>query len=221
MKSVIFDLDGTLADTSGDLIAAANACFRELGFDDILDPEHDQRTAVLGGRAMLRLGYERLGVVQDSNSVDENYQLLLKAYARDIDRHTMLYPGCVRAVTALGRSGIGVGVCTNKPEALAEDLLEKLGVRGLFGPVIGADTLPVSKPDPAPLWAAIDRLGGDRGTSVLVGDSVTDRETARGAGAKSLLVTFGPDGRGVEKLAPDALLHHYDDLAKVVAELFG
>lgn len=221
MRTVIFDLDGTLADTSGDLIAAANVCFRDLGHGDMLDPAKDQRTAVLGGRAMLQLGFERLGVTQVSSAVDENYQLLLTAYGKNIDRYTTLYPGCVAALKALGNAGIGVGICTNKPQALAEDLLVKLGVRELFGPLIGADTLAVRKPDPAPLWAAIDRLGGDREKSILVGDSATDRETARGAGVKSLLVTFGPDGHGVEKLKPDAVLHHFDDLTQVVADLFG
>jgi len=221
MRTIIFDLDGTLADTSGDLIAAANVCFRSLGMAVLLDPEQDQRIAVMGARVMLRVGFERNGVRSDEDEINKYYPVLLEAYANDIDRYTTLYPGCISAVERMTIAGYAVGVCTNKSETLADDLLVRLGVRDRFGSLVGADTLPVRKPDPAPLRAAIERVGGDQGRSILVGDSVTDRETARAAGVKSLLVTFGPDGRGVEKLAPDALLHHYDDLDQVVSGLIG
>ena len=222
MKTVIFDLDGTLADTSGDLIAAANVCFRQLGFGDVLDPGRDQRTAMMGGaKAMLRLGFERLQEPNAELRVDENYAILLKAYAADIDRYTQLYPRAVVAIEALLGSGYAVGLCTNKPQALAEQLLTSLGVRDLFASLIGADTLSVRKPDPEPLRAAIERAGGDLSRALLVGDSETDRETARAAGVGSVLVTFGPDGHAVAQLSPDALLDHYDDLSKVVARLIG
>ena len=222
MRTVIFDLDGTLADTSGDLIAAGNAAFREIGLGDVLDPARDGRTAMVGGaRAMLTAGFERLGKPFGEADILAGYPVLLAAYAANIDRHTRLYPGTVAAIERLRADGYAVGICTNKPEALADQLLTALGVRGLFGSLIGADTLAVRKPDPAPLREAVTRLGGDIGRSVLVGDSTTDRETARAARARSLLVTFGPDGRGVAELQPDALLDHYDDLAVAVAELIG
>ncbi|MFT4715024.1 MAG: phosphoglycolate phosphatase, partial [Paracoccaceae bacterium] len=85
MKSVIFDLDGTLADTSGDLIAAANACFRELGHGDLLDAAADQEVAFNGGRAMLRLGYSRLPTTWDEDDVNAQYPRLLEYYAEHID----------------------------------------------------------------------------------------------------------------------------------------
>lgn len=221
MRTIIFDLDGTLADTSGDLIAAANVCFQTMGLGELLDPKQDQRIAVAGGRAMLRVGLERSGKAPTEGEVNRYFPVFLEAYANDIDRYTTIYPGCVAAIERLSSAGYGVGVCTNKPELLADDLLSRLGMRELFGSLIGADTLPVRKPDPAPLNAAIERVGGDPGRSILVGDSATDRETARAAEVKSLLVTFGPDGRGVEKLAPDGLLHHYEDLDQVVSRLIG
>ena len=222
MKTVIFDLDGTLADTSGDLIAAANACFERLGHNLVLDVETDGRVAMMGGgRAMLRLGFERLQQEKVDDQIEELYPLLLDCYAQNIDTHTMLYDGTVQALEVISGQGYGIGVCTNKPDFLAEDLLQKLGIRGHFGCMVGANTLPVRKPDPAPLIEAISRLGGVVERSILVGDSPTDRETARAAGAKSLLVTFGPIGHEVADLTPDAILHHYNDLSATVADLIG
>lgn len=221
MRCVIFDLDGTLADTSADLIAAANAAIAELGAGAALDPVADAATAFAGGRAMLRLAGERAGIGNDrlAGMVERGYPILLEEYARAIDRHTVLYPGAMEAVDNLRSSGIAVGICTNKPEALAEDLLWKLGVRSAFASLIGADTLPTRKPDPAPLFAAIDRAGGDRRRACLIGDTVTDRETARAAGVPSVLVTFGPGGQTVADLQPEALLDRYDGLAALIDRL--
>jgi len=220
MRTVIFDLDGTLADTSGDLIAAANACFRGLGHGDLLDARADASTAFRGGRAMLRLGFSRLGPVNEGE-VDREFPRLLDAYAADIDRHTVLYPGCVDAVERLRSAGYAVGICTNKPEGLAEVLMTRLGVRDLFASLVGADTLPTRKPDPAPYVASVERAGGTVARSLLIGDTDTDRNTSTAAGVPSVLVTFGPDGRGVEALKPEALLDHYDDLDRVVQGLIG
>jgi phosphoglycolate phosphatase len=220
MRTVIFDLDGTLADTSRDLIAAANGCFRALGHGDMLDPVADALTAFHGGRAMLRLGFERLGT-PDEALVDAQYLPFIALYADAIDTHTRLYPGAIDAVEALRSAGYAVGICTNKPEGLAETLMTRLGVRDLFASLVGADTLPVRKPDPAPYRAAVERAGGDVAHSVLVGDTVTDRETARAAGVPSILVTFGPEGEGVARLAPEALLPEYPLLPGLVADLIG
>lgn len=220
MKTVVFDLDGTLADTSADLVAAANACFRGLGHGDLLDPVADALTAFHGGRAMLRLGFSRLGGV-DEAAVDAQYPVLLSAYAEGIDTHTRLYPGAVEAVEALRTAGYATAICTNKPEGLAETLMTRLGVRGLFGSLIGADTLPVRKPDPAPYLAAVRCAGGDPARSMLIGDTETDRKTAAAAGVPCVLVSFGPEGRAIARLAPEAMLDRYADLPALADRLLG
>ncbi|MBL3608406.1 HAD-IA family hydrolase [Rhodovulum sulfidophilum] len=219
MRTVIFDLDGTLADTSRDLIDAANACFEALGQGRPLDPEADAATAFLGGRAMLRLGFERLGQIGEEAPVAEQFPLLLDHYAAGLDRHTRLYPGAVAAVERLREAGIGVGICTNKPAALAEELMTRLGVRGLFASLVGADTLPVRKPDPAPYALAVEQVGGQVGRSMLVGDSGTDRATARAAGVPCVLVSFGPAADEMPGLEPEALMADYAELDGLVAKL--
>jgi len=218
MQTVVFDLDGTLADTSADLIASANACFRAGGHGDVLDPVADARTAFHGARAMLTLGYRRLGLFTDAR-VAADYPVLLAHYGDNIDVHTTLYPGAVQAVRDLSAAGYRVSVCTNKPEGLARTLLTRLGVRDLFGALIGADTLPVRKPDPAPYRAAVERAGGDVARSILIGDTVTDRDTARAVGVPIVLVGFGPDGPGVSALDPDAVLDRFDDLPALADRL--
>lgn len=219
MRTVIFDLDGTLVDTSRDLIAAANACFCNLGHGDVLDPVVDSATAFAGGRAMLRLGFERLGRAGDEAMLDAQYPVLLEAYEAAIDRESLIYPGAVEAVERLRRDGYRVGICTNKPARLAELLMTRLKFRDAFAALVGADTLPVRKPDPAPYNETVRRVGGDPARSMLIGDTVTDRDTARAAGVPVALVTFGPVGRDVARLEPDALLDHFDALHELAARL--
>ncbi len=232
MRTVVFDLDGTLADTSADLIAAANAGLAGgaglggLGSQAALDPVADAATAFRGGRAMLRLGLGRLppGAVPDGQVealVDRLYPVLLDHYRDRIDAQTRLYPGAMEAVEALKGAGYAVAICTNKPTDLAELLLARLGVRDAFAGLVGAGCLPVRKPDPAPFHEAVARAGGAAGRALLVGDTVTDRDTARAAAAPVVLVTFGPEGERVAELAPDALLPAYDDLPGIAARLLG
>ncbi len=219
MKTVIFDLDGTLADTSGDLIDAANACFRALGHGDLLDMDADKACSFAGGRAMLRLGFSRLGQPDAEGLIDEQFPLLIKNYGENLDRYTVVYDGVRPAIKRLLDADYRVGICTNKPEGLAEALMQKLGMRDMFGALVGADTLPTRKPDAAPYLETVARVGGNVARSVLIGDTVTDRETARAAGVPSVLVTFGPTGRDVMALQPEALLDHYDQLFEVVEAL--
>ena len=218
MRSVIFDLDGTLADTSRDLVAAANVCFRGLGLGDVLDPLGDASTAMRGGRAMLRLGFERTGS-HGADEIDRQYPILLEAYGANLSGQSFLFPGAMEAVDALRSHGFATGICTNKPEALAERLMRDLGAREAFASLVGADTLSVRKPDPAPLIEAVRRAGGRLERSLLVGDTVTDRDTARAAGVPSVLVTFGPAGQAVRDLAPAAVIEDFSELPAVAAAL--
>ena len=217
METVIFDLDGTLADTSIDLLAAANACFRQMGEGDVLTTA-DAGVALRGGKFMLRAGLERLGR-PDEAVIEAYYPLLLEAYAEALDTHTVFYDGALDAVEALKVDGFGVGICTNKPEGLAVELMRRLGALDRFASLVGADTLAVRKPDPEPLFEAARRAGGLAERCLLVGDSDTDRNTARAAGVPSVLVTFGPSGEDMAALEPEALLHDYADLPEIARRL--
>jgi len=220
MRTVVFDLDGTLADTAADMIAAANGALAALGRAAVIDPVADAGTAFHGGKALLRLGFSRIGAV-DEALIEPGYHRFLEIYEAHLTDQSRLYPGAAEAVAGLRQAGYAASVCTNKPAAMAERLLVHLGVRDLFGTVVGADTLPTRKPDPAPYRAAVERAGGVVARSYLLGDTVTDRNTARAAGVPCALVTFGPAGAAVAELEPEGLLADFSGLAALTKALIG
>ena len=207
-KTVIFDLDGTLADTSGDLITAANHCFKLMGYRALLDKANDAPIALRGGRAMLRSGLSRQNIL-DEDLVDHYYPVLLSAYERALSDHTYLFPKVREVVQTLGELGYILGICTNKPVGLAEQLMHEIEFRAPFLSLIGADSLTVRKPDPRPFVEAVRLAGGSVERSCLVGDSITDHNTARAAGVPSILVDFGLADQDLAVLKPDVLINSF------------
>jgi phosphoglycolate phosphatase len=219
MRVAVFDLDGTLADTAADLIAAANSALGELGHGAPLDAAAHRATAFAGGRAMLRAGLAARGVAQAEALVEQGFPRLLVHYEAGIAEETRLYPGVAAALDALDARGWRLAICTNKPVALADLLLVKLGVRDRFAAVLGADSLSVRKPDPLHLTETILRAGGTPGRAVLIGDTVTDREAARAAHVPCVLVAFGPEGPGIARLGPAAMIGDYSELPDLLDRL--
>lgn len=220
-RGAVFDLDGTLADTGADLLGAANATLARAGRGAPLSEATDHGVAGRGGKAMLRLGLERAGLAGAAleAEVEALYAPFLAAYEARIAERSRLFPGVVAALDALGEAGWALAVCTNKPERLSLLLLDALGVRDRFAAVLGADSLPVRKPDPLHLWETIDRAGAARRASVLIGDTVTDRETARNAGAPCVLVDFGLSADDPRALAPEAVVRDFAELPDALERL--
>lgn len=220
--TVVFDLDGTLADTAADLIAAANACFESRGLGRLLDPVADAGIAFHGGRAMLRAGYGRMpGDTLPPDAEEIDFPRLLAVYDDCLADSTRLYDGAEAAIEALAAEGYRLAICTNKPLALAEKLLSALNVREHFAGMIGADSLPVRKPDPRPYAAAVAQAGGDVRRSFLLGDTETDVKTARAAGVRVALVGFGPEGAAISRLAPDHVLDGFTGLPALARAWLG
>lgn len=218
MKSLVFDLDGTLADTSRDLICAANNCFINQGMEPPLDHERDKLTALNGGKAMLKLGYNRILGSAPESLIDNQYQNLLDHYESALDKYTTLYDRVQETLEEMKIHGWILGVCTNKPEKLALKLLESLGILGQFKALTGADTYPFRKPDPRALTRTIEKMGGTNDKAILVGDSKTDLNTGRAADIPVFLVGFDQQGKNSFKLEPDEIFMSYEDFPKLIAE---
>ena len=150
---------------------------------------------------------------------DDLYPGLLRAYEGRLAEETRLYDGVVGCLEALEAAGWRLGVCTNKPERLAVMLLDRLGVLGRFGAVLGADSLPVRKPDPEHLHETALRCGARPDLCVMLGDTRIDVLTARAAGVPCVLTSFGFAAEPLDDLAADAVVGHYDEIAPVLERL--
>ena len=206
MRTAVFDLDGTLVDTSGDMIAAANWAFTTLGHAPPLNASDHAEIAFAGGRAMVRAGVEILELGWSDAQKEEGYRAFLERYSSHLDALSTPYPGVEGCLDTLTHEGWRLAVCTNKPTVLAERLLVSLGLRQRFQSMIGADTLSVRKPDAAPVLEAITRAGGNRERAAMIGDTITDRLAAKSAGIPCVLVTFGPSGDAVARFEPEGLV---------------
>jgi phosphoglycolate phosphatase len=207
---VAFDLDGTLADTAPDLAAALNHTLGKLGRPAV-DPESVRHLVGHGARALLRRALE------SEELVERGLPIYLDYYAANICVGTRCYPALEPAMDALAARGVKLAICTNKPERLTLLLVDALGWTGRFAAIIGADTLPVRKPDPRPLREAIARAGGGR--AALVGDSITDAETARAAGVPFVAVSFGFSDRPAREFGADAVIDDYGALIGALERL--
>jgi phosphoglycolate phosphatase len=212
---VVFDLDGTLADTAPDLAASLNHTLVALG-RPVIAPRSVRHLIGHGARALLRRGLAASGEAPEE-LVERGFPIFLEYYAAHICDGSAAYPDIGEALDSLEAAGAALAVCTNKSEALTLKLFEALGWSGRFAAIVGGDTLPVRKPDPAPLLEAIARAGGGR--AVLVGDSITDADTARAAGVPFVAVGFGFSDRPVEALGADSVIDRFEDLKGALERL--
>ncbi len=210
---VAFDLDGTLVDSALDIALSLNEALAVVGRPAI-DPAIVRTMIGDGARNLIRRALAHTGGA-DEALIDAVYPRYISVYAAQPCRATLPYPGVEAALDALARSGAAVAICTNKPAQVTLALLAALGWRDRFAAVICGDTLPVRKPDPAPLLAAVAQAGG--GPAVLVGDSIIDAETARAATLPFVAVSFGFRDRPVEAFGADAVIDSFDELVPALA----
>ena len=212
---VIFDLDGTLAETAGDLMGALNAVLAQ---DGIAPLPVDQARSLLGagGRALIERGYAVSGRALDKARLEQLFHAFLAHYEAHIADHSSLFPGVDEALDALAAKGCRFAICTNKMEHASRKLLKALGADGRFAVICGQDTFGFHKPDARTLPAVIAAVGGAPGPAVMIGDSVTDIAAARNAGIPVIAVDFGYTDKPVAELGPDLVISHFRDLPDAV-----
>ncbi len=218
--TLVFDLDGTLAETAPDLIDALN---HVLAGDGIAPVSADAARGLIGAgaRALIERGFALNGRTLSKERLDALFADFLEFYNAHIADKSTLFPGVEACLARCREEGWKLAVCTNKLEALSNSLLEKLGVRDQFAFVCGQDTFGVAKPDPKPLIETVRGAGGQISSSLMVGDSVTDIRTARAAGMPVIAVDFGYTDVPVAQLGPDRVISHFDELFEAVREMVG
>ncbi|HXF07722.1 MAG TPA: phosphoglycolate phosphatase [Candidatus Acidoferrales bacterium] len=210
VRAVLFDLDGTLADTAPDLGAALNDLRRTAGLD-ALPLETIRPWVSQGGRGLIRGGFD---LSHDDPALPSLLDALLARYAIAVCVHTRLFPGMDGVLDELESRGLAWGIVTNKPSRFTRPLLEGLDLAQRAGSVVCGDTLAARKPDPAPVLLACTQLGVAPASCVMVGDDRRDIAAARAAGAQSLAVTYGYGTQDdpPEDWSADGLLHTPADL---------
>ena len=215
---LIFDLDGTLAETAGDLMGTLNVILQREGLAPL--PLNQARSLLgAGARALIARGFAQAGRALSPEKLQQLFEDFLVHYNAHIADNSWLFPGVEAALEHCAKAGYALAVCTNKLEHSSHLLLGALGIAGRFRFVCGQDTFGVAKPDPTPLIETIARLGGVPSRAIMVGDSRTDIDTARAAGVLVIAVDFGYTDVPVAQLHPDLVISHFDELPAAVAAI--
>jgi phosphoglycolate phosphatase len=209
LRLVVFDLDGTLVDSVGDIGAAANRMLVRLAPSAPPLPLPTVRSFVGdGARELVARVLARAGV---DAPVDEALGVFLEAYRAGLLETTRPYPGVVEGLDALADRSLAV--LTNKPGDMSRAILEGLGLAGRFFRVYGGGDVPGRKPDPTGLRLLLEEVGAAPAEALMVGDSRVDVRTGRNAGTRVAGVTYGLDSEGLAADPPDLLVDSLVDLA--------
>jgi len=208
IKAVLFDLDGTFADTAPDLCYALNLMRKTRKLSPV-PIETTRPVTSLGARGLLGAGFNITPDHPDYLSMREEF---LKLYEQNLCRYTQLFPGMPELLDALESRGLRWGIVTNKAERFAKPLLALL-VGDRAACVIGGDTTGRLKPHPEPLLAASRALAITPGACVYVGDDQRDIEAGRAAGMKTIAVEYGYlNGSVPEDWGADAVIARPQDI---------
>jgi phosphoglycolate phosphatase len=213
-RLLVFDLDGTLVDSSRDLAAATNAAVRHIAPDTPPIPVETVCTFVgNGARVLIEKALDHAGL---DRPVDELLPIFLECYDRRLLDTTRPYPGVAEALRDL--VGPGCAVLTNKPGPMARRILDGLELAPRFARVWGAGDVPGRKPDPQGLKQLMQELESTSGETWMIGDSPIDVRTARAAGVRVAGVSWGLAPGALRQEGPDRLIDDPRDLVALAEE---
>ncbi|RJQ20291.1 MAG: HAD family hydrolase [Nitrospiraceae bacterium] len=211
LKLLIFDLDGTLADTAQDIADAMNYALMPFG---VRTYSVEETKAMVGSGISKLLG----SLLPDNN--DKNNEAALKRfldyYSMHIIDNTTTYPFVKETLLQLG--DFRKAVVSNKREALSKRVLEGIGILQFFEVVLGSDSVAEKKPSPVPILKLLDMFGVSKKEAVIIGDSNYDIEAGKAAGIMTVAVTYGFRSREVLRDA-DFMIDRFDEVLKVLPEL--
>ena len=208
INTFLFDLDGTLIDSSKDIAIAVNYALEKLGKSPLPEEEIIKHVGY-GGRKLM----EGVLKTEDKKLIDEGVRLFKEYYFSNPAEYTVLYPYAEELLLKLKKEGKKTGIVTNKYEDISRRILNKLGIEKLIDLLIGGDTTDRKKPEPEPVLFALKRLNSSSHNSIMIGDSEADIQAGKNAGLKTVLVTYGFGKTDLAlSLKPDYVVESLGDL---------
>ena len=218
--TILFDLDGTLADTAPDLMKAHNYVMDKFGYSSRSMNEIrnlvGRGAAVMIGRSIWGSARKELSKISDEKIKKDMTREFIKYYEKNLVVETKLLNGVDKFLSWAESNNISMGVCTNKQEHLAVELLKKLKIYNFFEYVAGGNTFDFCKPDPRHITNMVEIMGGDIKKTIMIGDSENDADAARSAGVPMILVEDGYTEKKVEQIYYNYLIKDFIGLENFV-----
>tara|TARA_Y100001970_G_scaffold162389_1_gene198515 strand:- start:641 stop:1303 length:663 start_codon:yes stop_codon:yes gene_type:complete len=211
--TILFDLDGTLVNTAPDLMEAHNHVMKKFGYPqkNLEDIKH-----IAGRGAWIMMQRTFKNEIKDEKLKKEMVKEFLNFYAKNIDKKSEPKNGVVDFLDWAKSNQILMGVCTNKQERLAIDLLKKINLAQYFDYIAGCDTFDFNKPDPRHLTNVIEIIGGSLNKSIMVGDSEVDSKSASNADIPFVLVEEGYTEKNISEIPHKILIKDFLNFEKVI-----
>ena len=219
--TILFDLDGTLVDTAPDLLSAHNHVMKKFGFNsrnlDEIKNLAGKGAAVMIGRSIWESAKKELSSINDQKAKDEMVKEFIDYYGKNIVVKSKLVTGVYEFLKWAMSKNISMGVCTNKQEHLAINLLKKIKIYDFFEYVAGRNTFEYCKPDPRHITSMIEIMNGSIGKSLMIGDSENDADAAKSAGIPMIILEEGYTDKKIEQIHHDHLIKDFIGLEKIVS----
>ena len=220
--TILFDLDGTLVDTAPDLMNAHNYVMKKFGYEtkstDDIRKLVGQGAKSLIGRSVWGQAKKEFGQVDDGKIKKEMITEFIDFYGKNIVKESKLINGVYDFLKWSKENKISMGVCTNKQEHLAVDLLKKIKIYDFFEYVAGSNTFDFCKPDPRHLTNVIEIIQGDIKKSIMIGDSESDGNAANTAGIPFILLENGYTEKNANEIPHDHLIRDFIGIEKIVSK---
>ena len=211
--TILFDLDGTLVDTAPDLMAAHNHVMKKYGRNE--KKLSDIKTlASRGAWVMMQRSFKE--EIKDEKTKKIMVDEFIDFYSKNINKESKPIKGVFEFLDWAKSRNISMGVCTNKREHLAVDLLKKIDMYKYFEYIAGADTFAFNKPDPRHLTNIVEIIGGNLKKTIMIGDSEIDSMSAQNAGVPFVLVQEGYTDKTSKEIKHDVLIKDFINFDKVI-----
>ena len=219
--TILFDLDGTLVDTAPDLLSAHNHVMKKFGYSsrnlDEIKNLAGKGAAVMIGRSIWESARKELSSIDDKKTKDEMVKEFINYYGKNIVVKSKLVNGVYDFLKWAKSKNISMGVCTNKQEHLAVNLLKKIKIYDFFEYVAGRNTFEYCKPDPRHLTSTIEIMNGSIKKSLMIGDSENDAEAAKSAGIPMILLEEGYTNRRTDQIYHNHLIKDFNGIEKLIS----